>query len=73
MNGDEKDDYDETWCLKDKQVIDDELFNIYAKFKKGVNILILSDSCHSGSVSRTKEDPAPEAKKSGVRKVSKVV
>jgi subtilisin family serine protease len=51
-NKDEKDGFDETWCLYDRQLIDDELFERFSKFKAGVRILIFSDSCHSGTVSR---------------------
>lgn len=51
-NGDEKDDMDETWCLWDGELSDDELYQLYGKFKEGVRILIFSDSCHSGTVSR---------------------
>jgi len=52
-NGDEIDDrQDETWCLFDGQVADDELNDAYAKFAKGVRILVLSDSCHSGTVTK---------------------
>jgi len=51
-NKDEKDQMDETWCVYDRQIVDDELYALWAKFKKGVRILMLSDSCHSGSVSR---------------------
>jgi hypothetical protein len=52
-NGDEIDDHqDETWCLYDGQVPDDELNDAYAKFAKGVRILVLSDSCHSGTVTK---------------------
>jgi metacaspase-1 len=51
-NGDEKDDMDETWCLWDGEMSDDELHQLYGKFKAGVRILIFSDSCHSGTVSR---------------------
>jgi hypothetical protein len=47
---DEKDGSDETWLAYDRQVIDDELFELWTKFKPGVRILVLSDSCHSGSV-----------------------
>lgn len=50
---DEKTDrLDETWCLYNRQFLDDELFALYAEFDPGVRILILSDSCHSGTVSR---------------------
>ena len=52
-NNDESDGKDETWCLYDRMILDDELAACWAKFKDGVRILMLSDSCHSGSVSRT--------------------
>ena len=51
-NGDEVDGYDETWCLYDRQLIDDELYGLWAKFADGVRIFVLSDSCHSGTVLR---------------------
>ena len=53
-NSDEKDNdrMDETWVLFDRQLVDDELYNIWSKFKAGVRILVLSDSCHSGTVVR---------------------
>jgi subtilisin family serine protease len=52
LNKDEEDSWDETWCLYDRELIDDELFSAFSKFKKGVRILVFSDSCHSGTVSR---------------------
>jgi hypothetical protein len=52
-NGDEKGDaQDETWVLYDRQLVDDELYALWAGFKPGVRIFVLSDSCHSGSVTR---------------------
>jgi hypothetical protein len=51
-NGDEDDGADETWCLFDGELIDDELYGLWAKFAAGVRVLVLSDSCHSGSVVR---------------------
>lgn len=53
-NSDEKDNdrMDETWVLYNRQLVDDELHNLWAKFKVGVRILVLSDSCHSGTVTR---------------------
>ncbi len=52
-NNDEAvDQQDETWVLYDRQLVDDELFALYAKFKAGVRIMVLSDSCHSGTVTR---------------------
>lgn len=50
MNGEEDDQYDETWCLYDRELVDDELFALWSKFRKGVRVFVLSDSCHSGSV-----------------------
>lgn len=52
MNYDETDFQDETWCLFDRQYIDDELWLHFSKFAKGVRIFVISDSCHSGSVTR---------------------
>lgn len=43
---------DETWVLYDRELIDDELYVMWSKFKPGVRILVLSDSCHSGTVVR---------------------
>ena len=52
-NGDEKEDkMDETWVLYDRQVIDDELYALWGKFQTGVRIFVLSDSCHSGTVTK---------------------
>lgn len=52
LNGDEDDDMDETWCLYDGELVDDRLNGLFARFKAGVRILMLSDSCHSGTVSK---------------------
>ncbi len=51
-NSDEDDHLDETWVLYDRQLIDDELWALYATFQPGVRIVVLSDSCHSGTVTR---------------------
>jgi hypothetical protein len=58
-NGDEPDKKDETWCLFDGQLIDDELYFELSRFAAGVRILVLSDSCHSGSVTRELPPPPP--------------
>jgi len=52
VNGDETDMVDETWCLFDGQMIDDELYRMYGALADGVRVLILSDSCHSGTVAK---------------------
>ena len=59
VNGDEPDGKDETWCLYDGQLIDDEFYFELSKFAAGVRILVLSDSCHSGSVTRELPPPPP--------------
>lgn len=51
-SGEEEDNYDETWCLYDRMLIDDELNNALSKFKYGVRVIVLSDSCHSGTVTK---------------------
>jgi len=56
-NGDEDDAMDETWCLYDGQVLDDELNQLYAKFAPGVRIVVFSDSCHSGTVTKGQNPP----------------
>jgi hypothetical protein len=50
LNGDEDDGQDETWCLYDGELVDDEIYTLLAKFAAGVRILVFSDSCHSGTV-----------------------
>jgi len=58
LNGDEKgaansdDNVDETWCLYDRQLVDDELWGLWSRFAAGVRIVMLSDSCHSGTVAK---------------------
>ena len=59
VDGDEPDKKDETWCLYDGQLIDDELYFELSKFAAGVRVLVLSDSCHSGSVTRDGPPPPP--------------
>jgi metacaspase-1 len=44
------DQFDETWCLYDAQLIDDELYYQWKSFKKGVRIVVMSDSCFSGDI-----------------------
>ena len=68
VNGDEDDKKDETWCLYDGQLIDDELYFELGQFKAGVRILVLSDSCHSGTVTRAAiMPPTDRSRRSGRR------
>jgi hypothetical protein len=62
-NGDETEDgYDETWVLFDRQLVDDELYALWSKFAAGVRVVVLSDSCHSGTAIReTLDSITPDA------------
>ena len=57
VTGEETDKQDETWCLYDGQLIDDELYFELSRFVVGVRVLVLSDSCHSGTVTRAMPPP----------------
>jgi metacaspase-1 len=50
--GEEIDARNETWVLYDRQLIDDELNELWALFPSAARIFVLSDSCHSGTVVR---------------------
>lgn len=50
LSNDEPDSQDETWCLYDGELVDDELYKLLNQFAKGLRILVFSDSCHSGTV-----------------------
>lgn len=47
---------DETWCLYDRQLVDDELYALWAEFPTRCRIFVFSDSCHSGTVTREVPD-----------------
>jgi metacaspase-1 len=51
-DGDEPDRYDEAWCLHDGMLLDDEIHHRLCAFAAGVRVLVVSDSCFSGSVTR---------------------
>ena len=48
----EVDRMDETWCLFDRKMLDDELYGLWQEFDEGVRILLVSDSCHSGTIAQ---------------------
>lgn len=56
VSGDEPDKMDEAWVPNDVDenglILDDELWQLFKAKKAGVKLVILSDSCHSGSVVR---------------------
>lgn len=48
----EPDGKDETWCLYDRMLVDDELAQAWSGFARGVRIILVSDSCHSATIAR---------------------
>lgn len=54
--GDEPDKRDEALCPYDignnGPLLDDELYEIFSDRERGVRVILISDSCHSGSVAR---------------------
>ncbi len=57
-SGDEGDRYDEAICLYDGNVIDDELRVILEGLHPQATLVVISDSCFSGSVTRLAPEPA---------------
>lgn len=60
VTGDEEDQKDDTWCLYDGQLLDDELNVLFAEFAAGVRVLVISDSCHSGTMLKSMSYPNGE-------------
>ena len=63
-NGDERDKWDETWCLHDADLVDDQLTEIWRLAAAGSRVLVVSESCFGGGVGRYGDDvaasPPPE-------------
>ena len=55
--GETADRYDETWVLYDRMLVDDELWALWSLFPAKTRIVMLSDSCHSGTVSKAPLGP----------------
>jgi hypothetical protein len=64
-SGDESDQRDEMLCPYDissnQYLLDDDLAGVFGKKAAGVGFFFISDSCHSGSVSRFAPSPSPAA------------
>lgn len=65
----DRDTLDETLCLFDGQLIDDELHRLWAEFAEGVRIVTVFDCCHSGSMVRAGRLTASETPVTGTGKV----
>ncbi|MCU0644791.1 MAG: caspase family protein [bacterium] len=58
-SGDEEDSYDEALYVYDGIILDDELRAVIQKAKPGVHLVIISDSCFSGTVTRVSPTGIP--------------
>ncbi|NAZ85034.1 caspase family protein [Kineococcus indalonis] len=65
--GDEPDRRDEALCPYDVAargpLLDDELFEVFTGRERGVRVVLVSDSCHSGSVARFQALPGGRARR----------
>lgn len=68
-DGDEPSRSDQTWCLYDDQLIDDELYRLWGEFAAGTRVVVLSDSCYSGSIVRLAERKSGRRATGGLAKV----
>jgi len=50
--GNERDGYDESLCLFNGQIFDNEIHVLLSKFKRYVNVILFIDACHSGTIYR---------------------
>jgi hypothetical protein len=70
-SGDEPDGRDEVlipWDIEEGNYItDDDLAKIFAERERGARVVMLSDSCHSGTVSRFSRELSPPANAAKVR------
>lgn len=64
-DGDERDGRDESWCLYDGLLMDDTLFGYWSLFERGVRIVVVAESCHSGGVGRKDPDEPWERREPG--------
>lgn len=55
-DGDERDGWDETWCLHDADLMDDELVEIWRLAAPGTRVLLVSESCFGGGMGRYGDD-----------------
>jgi metacaspase-1 len=59
QEGEEPRGFDETWVCWDRQLLDDEVHAALAGFARDVRIVVVSDTCHCGTVIRHGMAPSP--------------
>jgi hypothetical protein len=52
-NSDEPDRFDEAWLLYDRILLDDELYHAFTRFRSGVRVIVVADSCYSDTSVRS--------------------
>jgi len=55
--GDEPDGYDETWCLHDANLVDDELAAFWKRLRAGTRALVVADCCFAAGSIRKGGEP----------------
>lgn len=63
---DEPDSLDETLCLFDRMLLDDELHGLLLGFDAGVRVLVITDSCHSATATRLVIDAGADEFPNGI-------
>ncbi|WP_420130135.1 caspase family protein [Longimicrobium sp.] len=58
VNADDGHGWDETWCLYDGEILDDQLAGYWRLFAPGVRIVVVADGCHSAGSGREDEKDA---------------
>jgi hypothetical protein len=48
--------WDETWCLYDGEIVDDQLASYWRLFAPGVRIVVVADGCHSAGCGRDEDE-----------------
>ena len=51
--------FDQTWACWDRQLLDDEVHAALAEFARDVRVVVVADSCHSGTTTRNAMSPSP--------------
>jgi hypothetical protein len=49
-------DFAQAFCLYDRMLVDEELVKLWPEFRPGVRVLIVLDSCHSGTSDRSQAE-----------------
>lgn len=65
--------WDEAWCFQDGPLLDDDLYDLLTDFDAGVQLWVVSDSCHSGTMVDREAAPAGATRPRGPPAATKIV